>query len=230
MKVAILSCMWQRESVFRVFAQSMQRLKKYNILPLIVGSEGIKSKSLAKEYELAYIEYPNEPLGAKFNTGMKVLRGMDYVMILGSDDIISDSYMELFLEGMNLGYDLIGTLDAYYYLPQKNELGYWKGYEVKQRLGETIGMGRTLSKRILDRVKWQPWGADLNRGLDGSMMSKIRKLKPRQLKIKMTDSDIFGVDIKTAQNITPYSCFKNLQHISVDQIKKLPEWKQILSL
>lgn len=229
MKVAILSCMWQRKSVFRIFAQSMKRIKKFDVLPLIVGSEGSKSKSLAKEYGLAYIEYPNAPLGAKFNAGMKVLRGIDYVMVLGSDDIISDSYMELFLQEMHKGYDVIGTIDAYYYSPIKKELGYWGGYETR-RQGETIGMGRTLSKRVLDKLDWTPWRSDINKGLDGSMTSKLSNIRLKQSKIKMIDTGIMAVDIKIATNITSYGCFPNLEIMTIDSIKILPEWKQIIKL
>ena len=130
---------------------------------------------------------------------------------------------------MQQGYDLIGTLDTYFYSPQKNELGYWCGYETR-RLGETIGMGRTLSKKILNKVRWEPWRSDLDKGLDGSMMARLGRFKPRQMKIKMADTGIFGVDIKTVANITRYGCYPNLKKKPINDIKVLPEWKQILEL
>ena len=234
MKIGILSCIYGRPEVTDIFGHGLARLRdKFGITPLIVGSEGEESKNVAQKHGLLYIEYSNRPLGSKFNAGMVALKSYkpDYVMVLGSDDLISDSFMKVFIREMKKGYDLIGTLDCYFYSPAHKRIGYWDGYS-NPRKGETIGMGRTLSKKLLEKCNWIPWVHRLNQGLDGSMMSRINTHKPNVSKICVKTEDIFCLDIKTEGNITAFRCYPNLTKANTNLITKhLPcEAKQILKL
>lgn len=230
--IAILSCVWGRPQLTELFCKQLRRLyETYGMMPLIVGSEP-SARKMAKEYGLLYLNHENKPLGNKFNTGMIALNKFkpEAVMVLGSDDFISDSYVIRIREELKKGIDLIGTTDCYFYSLTLKQLGYWKGY-TGARTGESIGLGRTLSRKILNRCQWQPWISRYNKGLDGSMMATILRYRPIQKKISLANSGIFNVDIKGANNITPFGCYKGmLKIISKETLTRLPEGEQILAL
>mmetsp|Transcript_13727 Transcript_13727/g.49949 ORF Transcript_13727/g.49949 Transcript_13727/m.49949 type:complete len:470 (-) Transcript_13727:1382-2791(-) len=86
---------------------------------------------------------------------------------------------------------MIGTRDAYFLNLRTLELLYTKGYiadEASNAEGKASGSllaskdftlpGRCISRDLLDRCGWQPWGAVLNKGLDGSMYRSFRMVAP----------------------------------------------------
>jgi len=208
MKIGIVTCMWKRPEVFEIYAEGINRLRnEFDIVPLAVGSEGAASKALCKKYEFMYLERPNKPLGRKFNEGLRCFRNqkIDYAMIMGSDDLISNSLLNAYMPHMEKRAEVIGILDIYFYDLFKKSLHYWPGYGYKpadrSRKGEPIGMARCLSRDLLDRMKWNVWNESINKGLDWSMWQKIkaRKIKPVTMTLKGIGA--FGVDLKSELNI-----------------------------
>jgi len=235
MKIGVLSCIYGRPKVTEVFCKGLVRLKEnFGVFPLIVGSEGEASLRFAREYGLLYLRFNNRPLGAKFNAGMRAIMSynLDYVMVLGSDDLISDDYMECFVKIMKTQKpDLIGTTDCYFYSPTHKKLGYWDGYR-NARKGETIGMGRTLSKKLIYKLKLTPWFHGINKGLDGSMMSQVLRHRPKIISLSQKKENIFAVDIKSKGNITSFGAYKHLQKEPIELINTHLPWetKQIMAL
>lgn len=241
MKLGVLTCMWKRPEVFEIFATGLNRLKdNFNVITLSVGSEGKESMALCAKYGINYISFYNKPLGSKFNTGMRAMQQFnpDYVMILGSDDLISNAAMKRVLELCAKGHDVVGFTDVWFYdLIQKN-LHYWPGYGHRgdkadaSRAGEAIGLGRTLSRAILNKMNWQPWKPDVNVGLDWWMTQKLKGLKVIPKTINLKNEGLFAVDLKGKLNIcnqVMYTTQKDetdlSKHLSAKEIKMIHDYR-----
>jgi len=151
----------------------------------------------------------------------------DYIVIIGSDDILDESILAKYHEYMIKGYDFIGILDLYVYNILTDKLCYWPGYSQPIRKGETIGLGRCLSSRLVKKLNYSLWGSNKNKGLDSSMNTKINKLSDIK-KITFYAKDI-GIccDIKSETNITSFSKLsKNMYEINQTTI----EYKKIKSM
>lgn len=230
MKIGILTCIWKRPNVFELFASSINQLQLPEgmaIIPLAVGSEGIKSQSLCDKNHFHYLEHPNQPLGQKFNAGMKWFQEQEvgYVMILGSDDLVSPNLMGAYLPHFENQTDIIGLLDLYFLNVPTAQLVYFPGYQ-DHRKGQTLGAGRCLSRRCLNLLNWQPWESHLNASLDHSMTQKLKSLKQAYPELteshfQMKTTGIAVTDIKTEVNITP---FHDLQHHPAEDFSTLQDF------
>ena len=215
MKIGILTAVWQRPRITRIFAEGIKRLqKKFVITPVIVGSEGEASMSLCREYGFMYLERPNEPLGRKFNEGLQVFKStdVDYVIIMGSDDLVSDNLIEAYMPYMEKGKDMMGILDVYFYDMLKKELHYLYGYGLKKqdrhRKGETLGMARCIKRSVIERCRWELWMNPINKGLDWTMTQKLKRMGVRAIPLRLTDIGAFAVDLKSGNNICGLNIYR----------------------
>jgi hypothetical protein len=102
---------------------------------------------------------------------------------------------------MEQGVDLIGKPD--FYLLDISGGGrmlrfcHWLGYGKGTRQQEPIGIGRILSKKIMEKMDWQPIAVDLNNSIDYSMYQNVLKLDGKCALIR--DSSIQSLSISTDQ-------------------------------
>lgn len=124
-----------------------------------------------------YAEAPNAPLSCKWNAGAGALhalpqngpngeRGLDAVMIVGSDDFVAPGYMAAAADAIRGGATLVRT-EAVVFADAAT------GRAVRCRMAR-MGAGRVLAASVLDRLNWQPWPPGLGRRLDGAMDKRIR--------------------------------------------------------
>jgi len=219
MRLGILTCRWKRPEVFELFATGLRRLQDtFGIIPLVVGED----KSYCGGFN--YIEYPNDPLGRKWNAGMQAMRFLkpDYVMLMGSDDFISDDTMRYILDCCALGFDVIGMRDCYFYDAPKDRLGYWAGFTAKHRIGESMGLCRTISRSVLDQMNWQPWLGKANAGLDWLMTQKLNRIKHTEHIFSLREQGLFAVDYKTKDNICAFNLY-DTEIVDSKLLKQIPE-------
>ena len=176
----------------------------------------------ADDERFEYYNYRNQPLSNKWNFGCKMLRkfDFDYVFILGSDDIIDNNVFRVYDENMDKNFDIIGMLDVYLFDAKQLKAYYWGGYPKKhKRFGESIGMGRCLSKKIVENLNYQLWEDGLNKSLEGSMKKKIKSLS-RSISITSNYFRIKEVgvacDVKTNDNISKLENFLPTSELIVD--------------
>jgi len=233
-KIVILTCVWKRPELTKVVLSYYEHLKrelagKINLELLAVGSERDISRNLCQELGFDYLEYPNEPLSGKWEYGLN--RCSDYdpdaVIIVGSDDIISQNLIEFYAGQIQEGLVFCGLKDGYFLDMMNQKLYWWVGYGDKvdyKRVGETIGMGRCLSRTLLDKLGFSIWkGLDINRSLDRAMTARLRELglqfseyyncviaqvEGKIIRIghcgfRMADIGACAIDIKFSDNITP---------------------------
>lgn len=237
-KIVILTPLWKRHDVFQFYIDRFKRIKQYKkkfkIDIVVVGSEGLVTRDLCEKSGFYYLESSNQPLGRKLNYGMKFCKQLkpDYVMGVGSDDIMSESLLDFYLESMDKGIDFIGLLDCYFYDLLSKRLIYWGGY-TNHRIGETIGTFRMLSSRLLGALNWEPWDSELSKSLDGSMMKKLAKINYNKISLSVKNADVLAVDLKNEFSINKFRIFENSNEM--DDLKffkkylKEIEYKSIMS-
>jgi hypothetical protein len=223
--VAIVSAVWKRPEVFELFAQGIKHLQKNSNIDLpvfIAGSEGEKSKRMVRRHGFNYIEIKNDPLASKVNAPVQLAKTInpDYVLCLGSDDIISPGLMKEYEKEMRKGFDFIGVTDFYFYDTVTKKSSYWGGYRDPRRVGHTCGAGRLISKRLLDLWNWTPWETKDSKVLDNSMQTKLKNTPHSISTFSIKDRGVFGLDIKSSTNMTPFDLWDNTKYIDTSIIKK----------
>lgn len=218
MKLAIVSAVWKRHDIFEMFAKGVHELEKIKgleIVTIIAGSEGEASKQLVEKHNFHYIEMPNQPLAQKVNAPLKVAQslGVDYVLCVGSDDIIHPDLMKKYLELMKKGFDFIGLVDFYFYDTTSNKSAYWGGYREIRRLKHTCGAGRLLSRKLLNKWKWVIWDNKHNAILDNSMQEKLKSTSHSSYIFSLRKNNLYALDIKSEINMTPFKLWDNTNYI-----------------
>ena len=211
-KPCIVTGMWKRPEVFKIFGQ---HYKDLGIDVIVAGSEGKESEKLAKKYGFHYIEIENQPLATKMNaTTLKAKElGYTHVICVGSDDLLSKELIDEYLKLMRKGYDYIGVTDFYFYEMESSKAAYWGGYRDRQRLGHTAGAGRVISRTLLDEWDWKPWDDKDSKYLDNSMQTKLRSSLHPKTTFSLKEKGLLAVDIKSQVNMTPFELWDNTSYI-----------------
>ncbi|MEB3884952.1 tetratricopeptide repeat protein [Lyngbya sp. CCY1209] len=244
-KIVIYTCVWSRPELTRVVLSHYSDLQKQlsgkiQLELLAVGSEGETSRQVCESCGFDYLEHPNLPLSAKWEYGLN--RCADYdpdaVIIVGSDDIVSRGLIEFYDQKLREGLVFVGIKDGYFWDVMSGQMMWWKGYGRldTRRFGETIGMARCLARPLLDRLNFSAWkGLQINKRLDRIVTQKLLDLglqildhenlipvenDSKILKIGhcgfwMQEIEGFAVDIKTSENITPFSLLKKMKNQTI---------------
>lgn len=223
--VAIVSAVWQRPDVFEYFAAGIAELmvhcRDIQFTVIIAGSEGRRSRKMVEQRGFKYIEVPNEPLAAKHNATTAAAASFlpDYVMCIGSDDIITPEAMKVYEEHMRRGIDYIAVTDFYFYDTVTKRAAYWAGYR-GNRAGHTCGAGRLISARLMKAWNWRPWELKHNRVLDNSMQEKLKTTKHTSAIFSLKEKGVYALDVKSKTNMTPFQLWDNTQYIPEAELKK----------
>ena len=226
MKIAIVTAMWKRPEIFEMYAQGIHNLKpKHSLQVYTVGSEGAKSKELSHKYGFKYIEYDNKNLSNKHNAACMAARAFrpDYLLFLGSDDILSPETYSYLESVMEQGIDFIGMTDFYFYDTSTNKSAYWGGY-IDKRRGHTVGAGRVVSARLMQKWQWRPFEQRHAKVLDDSMQQKLTGLNCRKHIFSLKDNGLFAVDVKSSTNMTPFQLWENTKFINNSELKSQFPW------
>ena len=209
----LLTALWKRPELtalvlkhYSIIRNSLAESIDLNLLA--VGSEGEVTKSVTEKYGFQYLEYPNSPLGAKWNAGLKAVKEFkpDAVVIIGSDDIVNAKLFNIYADCISNGIQFIGLKDMYFLDIESGFLGFWPGYSNQERKGDVLGFGRCLNHQLLDTVNWELWEPEIEYGLDRSMNTRLASYtrEHRDFSTKVLgcqEDEIAAVDIKTDINI-----------------------------
>ena len=199
MQFGIITINSGRPKVFKLFCASMKRLRtQVGIDFPVVCVSGIEDRKTCDEYGIGHIVHANQPVSRKWDVATRYMRSLnvDYILILGSDDIMSTSLLKSLISEMNKGISLIGIKELYFYGTEKQ----FKGKLLYIRLTTLAGVCRTIHRSILDKVDWMPWGADKNWGMDGLSMKRIR---PHITTQSVVEGIV--VDVKSSINLNHFS-------------------------
>jgi hypothetical protein len=120
--------------------------------------------------EVIVLIHGNTPLGAKWQFGAQHAYSLqaDPLIILGSDDILGEKYIEICSELTAEKHDFIGLYSWYVHYKGK---AFLCKYLAKQPLGG----GRSYSLRLLNRLGGRLFNPKLNRHLDDHAIIKCRE-------------------------------------------------------
>jgi glycosyltransferase involved in cell wall biosynthesis len=174
-------------------------LKKNGVHNVICVGDVSKDERVCKDAGAEWVTHPNKTLAAKWNAGFLAAKKYkpDACLFVGSSDWISDTWVPT-LGPLVKDFDLIGLPGCYLLdinmTPARISMRavHWPGYK-GPREGESIGIGRIISARILDRINWQPFENKLDHSLDFSMQTKVLNAGGK-LKLVKTD-EVFSMAI-----------------------------------
>lgn len=215
-KLVLLTCAYGRSCVFDVFVMGVHRLKDVlrnscEITVVVVGSDEEWLKKKCKKHQFAYTDSCNKPLGMKWNNGLAFCQQLEFehLLIMGSDDLISANVVTKYLNQGDKQGGYQGLLDMYIYDVVSRRLVYWPGY-TGVRAGQSIGLGRFLTRNILDAMDWSLWAPNLDRGLDRSMSQKLSRLGVEEHSYSILNINAIALDIKTATNVSKFEDFDGI--------------------
>ena len=155
------------------------------------------------------------------NAPLKIAKelGVDYVLCMGSDDILHPNTLLEYLKYMRSEIDFIGVTDFYFYDTTSRKSAYWGGYREQYRSGHTCGAGRALSAALLEKWDWTIWDIKNNTMLDSAMQSNLASTEHTSIYFSLKTKGLYGLDIKSSVNMTPFTLWDNTEFIDTDEIK-----------
>jgi hypothetical protein len=218
--IGVITINYKRPSILRLFCASIARLRaEIGIeLPTVCVSEE-EDRYICDTYGVYHVTYPNNPASEKWNQGTMFLRNFDinFLCVLGSDDICSTDYLRNIIDKMSLNmpngtaeFDLLGLKRLYLYDTDGVSRGQLRCITSKG----FMGVGKVISKRVLDAVDWRPW-ADAyprNYGMDALLHRNITPY------VKTT-AEVEGVivDCKSKDSLNKFTMFQKNRHgVEVD--------------
>lgn len=196
-KILILLPIWGREKIVKICFDNLKELQKdFNIDVLCVGSEQW-AKIEAFKHGFKYVEAPNECLGTKHNIGIKeaLTYKFDYLMNLGSDDIITKDLFKSYEQCFKDNIPMFGGTKLTF-IDSKSKEACEFDYKIM------IGAGRCIRKDALKAV-YNAYGCvydEIQVGLDMNSMAKFKSYK--QVEVDNPFNSIY--DIKSDVNIWDY--------------------------
>ena len=217
MKIAVLMPLWKRPEVFKEVLDNWRHpSKKFKIQELfffvisptdsdINELMQLCNDFLAKDGNSGMIlQVENLPVGQKMNDSIKIMLNYewDYLMNIGSDNILSDDYWNAFFPYLYERIDMI-AMDGVVFVDTWSQSATKGKYPI-------VGAGRLIKRFIIEDTISKLgflYHNYLNSGLDTSSMMNIKKA---------TDCDTtiiegcFSCDLKTLTNIHIYDEIKHL--------------------
>lgn len=212
MKLGFITALHGRHKLTELFAEHTSQFG----LPVFASiTEGDTANVLtAERFGVTYREMPNEPVGDKFQIAldMAMEAGCDAVMVLPSDDFISQEYVEAIFKMLDNGIP--------YMLPQKIAIHHpVEGtYELRSdgKSCGRYGAGRVVIRNVIEACGGTIWADKRNRSLDSESHGRILAAGFKCVPVRTKDIPL--VDIKTGDNIWPWRTWRGGGHrCSADQ-------------
>ena len=226
LKIGILTAAYKRKELTSHYCKHLSHLQEIfkneiDMTSVVVDSYRINEKAVIENNQI-YFSRRNKPVSNKFNYGMNYYRDkkIDGVIILGSDNFMCEKLFKKYIKIIRNNYDLIGVLDSFMYDSITDKMFYFPGY-TNMRHGESVGAGRMLSSKLLEKLKYTPWDMGLNKGLDGSMWKKIKQLPIEEYKILTKVNDFLMLGVKTDVFITDIKKVKTKKLDDMLLLKKI---------
>jgi hypothetical protein len=236
MRIAIISAVWGRLLTTRLWWLACTRLREqwapHAVGVFVAGSEE-DHRTLAVDFGGVWVEHPNL-LGGKFNAAAERAWtwGADYVVVLGSDDVMTPALAEPYRVTMEAGAQYFGLRGCHMIEPVTRRALTLRGHASRTRWGETVGAGRALSRVVLDKVQGRPWPDKLTRGADWRMTLKLQKYGIAGVDVILEGhEDAPLIDVKGGGNMWKFDHVAQHTHVTSPAdyemlVAKLPEVEQ----
>jgi len=196
--IGIVTINYNRPRILDLWLASIDRLRKaVGWFPAVVVSERVDADACA-DHGVHHIYQENEPVSFKWNTGVQWLmeQGVDYVMIVGSDDIVSNDLMRNIQEAATQGYDVIGVDKLCFY----GNIRGRSGLLIPLQQHRMLGVCKTISRSVLEPINGVICPTGRNYGMDALVTKTIA---PYVRSTRIVDGLV--VDVKSRRNINKLS-------------------------
>lgn len=170
-KIGIITINHNRSQILKLWLLSISRLRNdVGWFPVVCVSEA-EDKKACEKAGVHHITQKNSPASEKWNTGAKwmLTQDVDYIMIVGSDDIISSNLMRNFISASEQNCDVMGIHDVYFYC----SYGKHRGVFLHHTTPKMLGLCRTIHRRIVEKVNGNICPAKKSWGMDASVTKTI---------------------------------------------------------
>ena len=150
--------------------------KKNGLHKVICVGDGIAEKAISIEAGALWVPHQNKPLGAKWNAGFMAAKELnpDAIVFVGSSDWLCDQWLTIMKPHLDR-HQMVGVPGCHFIdIKQSIRVVNWKGY-TGPRADETIGIGRILSREVLDKINWEPFDSTKDNSMDRAMKDKCAK-------------------------------------------------------
>lgn len=223
MKILILTPIWKRPEIVRLFVKSLSRLKfNYDMLFIVSPEDPFRDEIISFLPSRAFITgIENFPFGRKKNHGLAIAKTLkwDYLLELNSDSIVNPKLMDIYRPYMDRGVPFFGLNNLYvidYYtkkavfIPAYNSTG---GKDVM-----SYGSGQMLARSACpDRL----WEDNLNEGMDTNKICTLRMAGVDETVVDCGDTPMI-IDIKTNTTITHFKMLEKMaeKEVAYDFLKQ----------
>jgi hypothetical protein len=196
-KIIICSCVYKRFELSKFCILEWLKLNVYKVvitysfdedyenLKDIIDNQGIN--------RLVLVKYTNLPLSNKWNQSIINAKKFnpDAVMIMGSDDILVESYLNKVKYYINRGIDYISNNNWANVWFFSNKIMISTERYINRPLNDGLGSGRVINSNILNKINWNLYLFDkpINKCLDGTSFNKIKDF----IKTKIYDIDGYAI-------------------------------------
>lgn len=232
MKIAVIIPVWGRHKVLSHVLKSIEdfKLKGYFNFYFIFSEEDKHSEKILPklQYFLNYVSFnsriitaSNDELGRKINRGIlfAIEDGFDYMMNLGSDNLIHPNLFDLYEPYLKQNYAVIGINSVAYCDCQiKDGKSTMESYLNKSDI--MVGAGRMIHYEAVKNC-FEKFGGlytnDRQRGLDQDSLNHLTSLGYKPLILDSGDFP-YIVDIKTQANINTMETVFNVPNYNIKKI------------
>jgi len=203
-KIALITWLNGRERL------SKKVLKYYAKFPFAQRiAVGTNFKGCPKSWR--YIEHENKPLGAKWNRAFQELKGsdFDYVMIIGSDDYLSQKYLDFCF--FNADADYFEFTDLFVVHETENKAYYFDAVQ-------NCGAGMIIKREFIEHMNYTPVPDCIERGLDRNIKNHLNKLGAVGDVVSYAVNGFVLIDVKNSESMNP---IENFSKRSFEVNKKL---------
>ena len=204
----IITISYKRPAVLRLFLAGIKRLRtEVEYFPCVIVGDA-EHKSYCTEYDVSHITQDNHPASRKWNTGAEhmIAWGLDYVVVVGSDDILSNELLRNLISAMDKGIDLIGVDTVHFYSAEGKTKGQLRKLTAPKQI---LGVCRTISRKVIEKTGTL-WTRDRSWGMDGDC---LRNIMPH-VKSKMIVEGMV-TDCKTRESLNHFSFWQGRDLASV---------------
>jgi hypothetical protein len=227
MKITIVTAFWQRAHISGAYWMGISRLKDAAkavgvrvTTSASVSPEDRANQELAEQHADRTYVVSNTPLSSKWNAACLAAKSLrpDFIYVMGSDDLVSNSLLLSQIEEMKSGTQHSGVSDFYIWCTLTGQALYWPGYPRDNiRYGRSIGLGRFYSKEILNSVQWKLWPeSGASSGMDNLIDERMISMGIPLLAKPCSIWEGVALDLKSKTNIWGFEKWKRNRAYSAD--------------
>ena len=160
---------------------------------------------------------------AKIDLALQQVKNMgyEYVLMIGCDNIITESLLQLMIDYMKDDIITLDCMDSIFLYDRMNDISaIWPGYPSRSnRPFEPAGAFRLYKRSLLDKMGWTMYDTGIS--LDADSWQKSTKYADGIVKLSVKDG--YAIDIKDHKSMTQLDAFDYLTRCTAKQHNEIKD-------